>query len=133
VTEEVVIEVESPHGDHQAEEIAEAIADAEIEVAHELQQEAEIEHADETAETALDIAQQALITVPPHEHPEYALVNHPHPEIENRIATLENRVMNIEEHVDFSSHSEEVEEIEPTPEPPSEPEHKRMGFRKGRQ
>jgi hypothetical protein len=75
---------EEHHEEHH-EDLAGAIAAAQVEAAHTLQQEADVETAQETAETALQAVSE-------HEHPEYARIEHGHPELDGRLDTLESRL-----------------------------------------
>jgi len=119
------------HVEHEAEEhhgdLAEAIADAQLDVAHELQQEAAVEHAEEAAEQAIEIAAGSASAE--HEHPDYALVGHTHPELDHgeRISLLESRIENIEHGLAEEVEEPTVEEIEPIEEhhePPATPRRK---------
>ena len=116
------VHIEHDSGEHQ-ENLAEAIADAQLEVAHELQQEQVVEQAQETAESAIEIAQDSAPIG--HEHSDYALNEHSHPEMDHseRFALLESRIENIE-HGLAEEVEEPVEEIEPTETAPVKPQTK---------
>jgi len=119
------VNIESPDAPISTEELADAIADAELEVAHTLEAEAEIEEATELAESAVDIASQ-------HDHSEYARVEHTHPELDTgeRLALLESRIATLESELE-SEEVDTVEEIEPTPEPAPEPKQPKRRHRFG--
>lgn len=127
---ETEVTVETP--EESTTELAEAIADAQLEVAHTLEEEAQLDAAQETAESALEIAVQSAPMS--HEHMEYALTDHSHFEFSEhseRLSDIENRITAIESSMEVLEEPE-VEEIEPIEEPPpSEPEAPRRKHRFG--
>jgi hypothetical protein len=130
---EVEIEVESTGdaGTVNAADLADALATAQLEVAHELEQEAAVEEAQETAESAMEIAIDAISSQPAsHEHSEYSLGLHSHSELEGRVGSLEQQVSELR--ASLESTEAEVEEVEPVAQEPTEPQRRRAGFRRGR-
>lgn len=106
------VHVEHEASEEHHENLAEEIAEAQLEVAHTLQQEESVERAEEMAEQAIETAMDSASAS--HEHSEYALVGHTHPELDHseRISILESRVEEILHGLE--NQESEVEEIEPT-------------------
>lgn len=122
VTVEVTPSEETPEVTVDASELAEAIVEAEVDAAHEIQQEAEVEHAEELAESAID-------AVATHGHGEYALVDHGHMELEERITNIENQLVSVTSEIE---ETETIEMVEPTEEsPPPAPEKRKHGLKRG--
>lgn len=117
------VHVEHEHSEEHEDHLAEAIAEAQVEAAHTLQQEADIENAQETAENALQAVSEQI----GHEHVEYALAAHSHPEndVSERLSVVEARIEAIEHGLEESLEEPTVEEIEPVEEEHHEPERQR--------
>ena len=126
-TESVTIEVpteETPEVTIDTSELAEAIVDAQVEAVHEIQAEEDVEHAEEMAVTALD-------AVATHSHMEYALVDHTHGELVERIDNLEARIVSLSTELE-ETETEEIEVVEPVEEKTPEPIRRRHGLKRGR-
>src|SRR5215469_28637 len=127
---EVTIEHEEEAAEESAHEIAEEVAEAVVEAQEEAAE--AVEHARELDE-AHEQSEAALVAVQTHEHPDYSQVGHEHPEYEHheRFSHLENRMTALESRL-LEPEEEVAEEIEPTHEPPPEPEHSKRKHRFGK-
>jgi hypothetical protein len=116
---------------HETESVAEAVADEVKEVLEEARvTEERVESIREVESAIEEIETKAEV----HQHSEYSPMGHTHPEQDHneRIATLESRIEQIEHGLAEEVEEPVVEEIEPTEEPREAPPERKRRYSFGR-